>query len=326
MIVREKLSWLRMLFVLKGSALHAIWPRVLFITTVATTLTFVYFDTVSDNPNLKWPTVTIVPFTLVGVALGIFLGFRNNESYSRFWEGRRLWGNLVNTTRSLTRQVRLLVHPAKERSIQSSNELRNLDEVFAFHQELTYRIIAYSHALRHHLRNTDPRQDLEPLLSAAELDRVINANNVPLAILQGFSNRIHWAWQHYWISDIHLNVLEQSLTELTSIQGGCERIRNTPIPFAYSVLIHRIVALYCFMLPFGICEQTLWFTPLVVAFISYTFFGLDYIGEEIEEPFGTHPNDLPLQAICRTIEINLRELLGESELPPPLEPVDYVLM
>src|SRR5690606_37389193 len=104
------------------------------------------------------------------------------------------------------------------------------------------------------------------------------------------------------------------------VQGGCERIKNTPIPWSYTVLMHSIVAVYCFALPFGLVQTTKLLTPIVVALIAYAFLGLDAVGDELEEPFGHDYNDLPLTALSRTIEVNLLQQLGETELPPLLTP------
>ena len=112
---------------------------------------------------------------------------------------------------------------------------------------------------------------------------------------------------------------------MTASAASCERIRNTPVPFSYTLLLHRTAYLYCFLLPFGLVDTTGFMTPFVVAIVAYTFFGLDALGDEIEEPFGLESNDLPLDTLCRAIEINLRESLGETDLPPPLLPVDYLL-
>ena len=114
------------------------------------------------------------------------------------------------------------------------------------------------------------------------------------------------------------------LSDLTNIQGGCERIKNTPVPYAYGILSHRVVAAFCFCLPLGIVDDVKGYTPFVTAFVSYAFFSLDSLGAEIEEPFGTDPHDLPLSALCRTIEINLRQLLGEEDLPEPLPVIDCI--
>jgi putative membrane protein len=112
---------------------------------------------------------------------------------------------------------------------------------------------------------------------------------------------------------------------MTGVAAACERIRGTPIPFSYTLLLHRTAYLYCWLLPFGLVDAIGDLTPLVTLLVAYTFFGLDALGDEIEEPFGTSDHDLPLEAMCRTIEIDLRMALGDTDLPPPLLPVDYRL-
>jgi putative membrane protein len=112
---------------------------------------------------------------------------------------------------------------------------------------------------------------------------------------------------------------------MTAAGASCERIKNTPIPFSYTLLLHRTAYLYCFLLPFGLVDSIGFMTPFVVAIVAYTFFGLDALGDEIAEPFGREPNDLPLDALCRTIEIDLREALRDQHVPAPLKPVNYFL-
>ena len=133
------------------------------------------------------------------------------------------------------------------------------------------------------------------------------------------------AWSRGWIHPLHVSVLEQSLNTLTDVQGGCERIKSSRIPFSYTTLTHRIVAFYCYGLPFGLVRDLGMLTPVVVLVVSYAFFGLDTIGDEIEQPFGTDDNDLPLDAMARLIEVNLRQRIGETDLPPLLTPVDEFL-
>ncbi|MCA9614577.1 MAG: bestrophin family protein, partial [Myxococcales bacterium] len=188
-------------------------------------------------------------------------------------------------------------------------------------------VVAYVHALRHHLRNQDRLPELEPFLPASELDALEHEQNRPLAILQRLSADLRAAYERGWIHAQHVPVVDGSIEQLIDLQGGCERIKATPIPFSYNVLLHRIVFVYCFTLPFGLVDipGLNVFTPVVVALVSYAFFGLDAVGEEIEEPFGEDPNDLPLGAITRTIEINLRQRLGDAELPPAANPVKNVL-
>ncbi len=137
--------------------------------------------------------------------------------------------------------------------------------------------------------------------------------------------KIKGAFDKGYVHPMHLPTLEQTLVALTDIHGACERIKSTPIPFSYTTLIHRIVAVYCYTLPFGLVNEVGFLTPVAALVLSYAFFGLDIVGDEIEQPFGYDPNDLPLTSISKMIEINLRQRLGESPLPAPIKPVDEVL-
>ncbi len=308
-------SWL-LTVLLGGVALPKIWLRSLVVTAISVGIVVLY-ETV---PSLH-VSVGAVPFSLTGFALGIFLGFRNNTAYDRFWEGRKLWGSLVNTSRSFARQVLTLLDVDEGASAAGHDELR------AAQRELVHLQIGYVAALRHHLRDQDPSSTLEGLLgadAAAALRADASDGNVPLAILQRIGTRLAAARRRGWLPGLHVSVLEASLASLTDTQGACERIKLTPIPFSYTVLMHRAVALYCGLLPFGLTESIGWATPLVVLAMSYIFFGLDAIGDEVEQPFGLDVNDLPLDSIARTIERNLRQRLGEP-LPPPHEPRGHVL-
>ncbi len=324
MIVLAKTSWLRTLLLMRGTAVSNIWPRVLATTAVAGAVTYAHEAYGMFTTNL-----TVTPFSLIGLALSIFLGFRNNTSYDRFWEGRKLWGGVVNTTRNLARQV--LAHVGPDGLSESYRTTAHPDaadaEVVAFHHRNVRRVVAYAHALRHHLRTQDRLSELAELLPAAELASLQGEQNRPIAILQRLSAEVRAAYERGWIHAQHVPMLDASIGQLMDLQGGCERIRATPIPFSYNVLLHRIVAVYCFTLPFGLVDipGLNVFTPVVVMLVSYAFFGLDAVGEEIEEPFGEDPNDLPLGAITTTIEINLRQRLGDAELPAPAQPVKNVL-
>ncbi|MDI1449980.1 bestrophin family ion channel [Polyangium sp. 6x1] len=308
MVTEKRYSWLRLLLKYRGTALQRIRGRMALTTLLAVAVTVADLKFGFFHPDL-----TTIPFTLIGLALSIFLGFRNNTSYDRFWEGRKLWGGLVNTTRTITRQILTLVNETPERPAES-------DAVTAFRKEMVYRIIGYTHALRLHLRDQDRLEELGPFLAAAEIEALRGELNRPTAILQSAAFRLRDAWQRGWIHPYHLSVLEQSLTVLTDLQGGCERIKSTPIPLSYTSLIHQLVAIYCFALPFGIAKTVGVFTPVVVGIVAYAFYGLDAIGDEIENPFGTDANDLPLSGLSRMIEVNLRQRLGETDLPPLLKP------
>ncbi len=311
MVVEKHRSWIGTV-VLGGMALPHIWTRTAIVTGMSIVTTLLYLEV----PKLDL-SITTTPFVLIGLPLGIFLGFRNNTAYDRFWEGRRLWGALVNTSRSLTRQIITLIEPqpdAEERS----------QEAIVEHEKLMVRtLVAFVHALRHHLRDSDPFPTIERIVPE-EAAHVKGERNVPNALLHRLGMQVVDARRKHWIHPLHIPVIEASLTALTDIQGACERIKSTPIPYSYTVLMHRIVAVYCGLLPFGLADSIKWMTPVVVAFVSYSLFGLDAVGDEIEQPFGLDKNDLPLTAISTNIEINLLERIGEKA-PQPLEPVDGVL-
>jgi ion channel-forming bestrophin family protein len=312
MFVEKRSSWIATV-VLGGVALPHIWMRTLAVSAISIVLTVAY----REVPWLHY-SITSTPFVLIGLPLGIFLGFRNNTAYDRFWEGRKLWGGLVNTCRSLTRQIITMVEPQPEAAPTTA------ETIAAYEAEVVHTLIAYVHALRHHLRDSDPFATLARVLNEEEAARLREEPNVPIALLQRLGDQIADARRHHWIHAYHVAVIEASLVSLTDIQGACERIKSTPIPYSYTVLMHRLVAAYCTLLPFGLIETIGWGTPVVVLLVSYALFGLDAVGSEIEQPFGLDPNDLPLSTISRAIEANLRRRIGEPS-PPLFEPRDGVL-
>jgi len=304
LVFERRRTWLRLIFSWRESPLYRTRYRLLFVLVLSVTIAFV-----DARYHFKFPT-TIQVTSLLGVALGIFLGFRNSAAYDRFWEGRKLWGRLINVSRTLSRNMVLFLgRPADD------------DES----RRLVYRVIAFCHALRMHLRSQIAAQELGPFLAEEELDRVLRSRNVPNAIVFELGRDLEGLFQSGLFSDYRAVELSRWLAELTDVQGGCERIKNSPIPQSYSILIHQIVALYVVSLPLGLVETLHWAMPPLVLLIAYTFLGLDAVGNEIEEPFGEDMNDLPLSAMCRTIEVDLRELLEEPSLPPPSIPVRGIL-
>lgn len=306
MIVTTRDSWLYFMFAARGTTLSRIWRRLTVNVVFALVMTLGHMQ----YGWLDGRDVTPLPFTLIGFVLSIFLGFRINTAYDRYWEGRRLWGQLVNTSRTLARQIQTLVGAGPGEPAVAERRRR-----------LIYLVMAFPHALRLRLRGEEAMfADLGPFVTASELDQLKLERNRPNALVQRMAELLDEAYREGLVHPMHLSLLHQSLTSLTDIQGGCERIANTPIPFAYQVLLRHIVGAYCYALPFGVLLPLGLLTPVVVLMMSYAFYGLDALGEEIQEPFGSDPNDLPLSAMCRTIEIDLRQRLGEPELPDPAQP------
>jgi ion channel-forming bestrophin family protein len=251
--------------------------------------------------------VTPVPFQIAGVALAIFLGFRNNSAYDRWWEGRKLWGGVVNHSRSFARQVlTLLVAPEAERAALAELQKR-----------IVYRHLAWLQALKQQLRGLDVLVELGPFLSREELAAASTQKNVAawLIHLQGVD--LAEAARRGWVTDLRLQQLDQSLTELINMQGGCERIKSTPIPTAYRVFTLGFTRVYVTTLPLGLLEQIELSALPVLLGLALAFLVLETLGRIMEDPFTVNPNALALGAICRNIEINLRQQLGETELPAP---------
>jgi len=287
-----------MLFVWHGSVLRDIAPQLLATTAFAILVTALHGRLFAWKIPLNF-----VPFSLVGLTLALFLGFRNSTSYARYWEARTLWGAVLNESRALVRQALTLSDaPAPETRV------------------LALRLIAFVHALRHQLRATDAQADLSRLLPADECARLQAARYTPAMLLLMAGEWLRDQRQAGHIALPLVQAMEVPLGRLTEALGGCERIANTPIPFTYAVIIHRTIYLYCVLLPFGLVDAIGPMTPVIIAFIAYTFFSLEALGNEIEEPFGTSPNDLALDAMSASIEATLREMMGE----PPSVPTSAV--
>ena len=307
MIVRQTPNALKILFTLHGSVIPKIYPQILLIALLSTLITIVQ-HWLPDS----FPYYGMAPFTLLGIALSLFLGFRNNASYQRWWEARGLWGQLVYDARSLTRQVLSFIDADTENGRETG-------------RTMVYLTIAFAHAVRHRLRGSSPWHDVEPFVASKHHDSMRQARNLPDYIMRLMGKQLGDIRRQGLVSEQVIQNMDERLTSMTIVLAACERIHNTPLPFAYMLLVHRTTYLYCIMLPFGLVASLGWVTPLICAVIAYTFFGLDALSEELEEPFGLAANKLPLTALSRTIEINLREALEEADIPPDITPINGYL-
>lgn len=280
-----------MLFAWQGSVLPKLLPRLLLLFVLSFIIVYLHGRIFSFKVPLD-----PAPLTLFGFILALFLGFRNNASYERYWEARKLWGSLLNDTRSLARQA-----------ITLNNSKPDEDSVNGFVQILN--CVAY--ALKHQLRGTDPQKDLEMRLTRDQLNAVAKAQYKPAVLLNLLAGWTQKARHENRIDSVQQARFDENLDKLAAVIGGCERIVSTPIPYSYRVLLHRTVYIYCFLLPFGLVDTLGWLTPFIVAFVAYTFVAFEAIADEIEEPFGTESNDLALTNMCQVIETSLWELTGK---------------
>ena len=247
-MIRRPIEPLKMLFVLQGSYFkRLIVPQVLLF--IFSFLIYFYQTHIATEPVPLNPSV----FAILGISLAIFHGFCNNAAYDRFWEGRKLWGTLVWLSRNIARQVLTLPNVSMAEK-----------QAFIRHQ------IAFVHSLRQQLRGEDNIANLQRLLTVEEQQAVVGQNFIALRLTQIMGQMLA-NWQAEQKIDVwQWQSLDNSLGEIAHIQAGCERINNTPIPYAYFVLLHRTVYLYCFMLPFGLGNTIGWATPFVVSFVGYT--------------------------------------------------------
>ncbi|USU17118.1 bestrophin family protein [Paraburkholderia fungorum] len=307
MIIRPHLHWFRMLLAWRGSVLPRLLPRLSLIFCISIVAVAAHDHLLPVTLNLN----TTAPFSLIGIALAVFLGFRNNASYDRWWEARKLWGQLLNDSRSLTRQALTLQNkPLPKEDIR----------------EFIAALGALPHALRHQLRKSDPREDLAARLPKALLDRVMQSRYKPTTLLLFLGEWVQRHAQTGALDPIAVLAFDRNLNGLSDVIGGCERIASTPLPFAYSVMIHRTVYFFCASLPFGLVDSIGIFTPVFSVFVAYTFMAHEAIASQIEEPFGIDDNDLALETMSLGIEDAMRDLLGEPALAQPKPQAEpYVL-
>ncbi|MBC8104018.1 MAG: hypothetical protein H7Z41_15705 [Cytophagales bacterium] len=267
-----------------------------------------------------------LPITVVGVALGVLLAFRNNAGYDRYWEGRTLWGRLVNASRSFVRQLVSFLRTDEGAAEGQPVNYGEHEEREEFLRGIAYRVMAFAHALRHHLRGEDPFLELIVLLPADEIAHLQRVQNIPAALLMLIGKQLAGARRRGWLDSVLIVALDETLTELAAIQGGCERIRNTPLPPVYTDIGHKIVLVFCFLLPFGLVRDLGPLMPPAVLVIAFAFLLLSRISLLLENPFGLRPNDLPLTSLSRIIEIDLRDALEEEDVPQPLQPEAGILL
>ncbi|VUS32663.1 bestrophin family protein [Klebsiella spallanzanii] len=301
MIIRPEQHWFLRLFDWHGSVLSKIVFRLLLnvVMSVIAIISYQWYEQLGIH-------LTVAPFSLLGIAIAIFLGFRNSAGYNRFVEARNLWGTVLIAQRTLVRQLKNIL-PAESES----------------HQRLVSYLVAFSWSLKHQLRKTDPGADLARLLPPQTVTEILASSMPTNRILLLAGDELGRLRAEGKMSDITFGMMDNKLDELGHALGGCERLASTPVPFAYTLILQRTVYLFCTLLPFALVGDLHYMTPFVSVFISYTFLSWDSLAEELEDPFGTAANDLPLNAMCNTIERNLLDMTGQQPLPDKLEPDRY---
>jgi len=324
------------------------WKNLIFFAIYGSLIVYLYHHLEHYEINIGIP---FSPISTIGIAVAFYLGFKNNQSYDRFWEGRKIWGGIVNYSRTWGNQVMSFVNNDHAIEALSSDEIHKIQE------RLIYRHIAWMNALRLQLRvpssfslsehrKTNAKmyqgkpggEDWENyvahfLSSNDEVQIIEHKKNTATQIIRAQGEECKALRQKGLVEDFRHMELMRCMEEFYNLQGKCERIKNTPLPRQYSYFSAIFVWIFILLLPFGLVGEFhkmghnfIWLTVPIFALIAWIFLTMELVGDSSEDPFENFINDVPMTALCRTIEIDLREMLGETDLPPKIKPVKGVLM
>lgn len=324
------------------------WTRrellILFVFTSTPTILFEVFDL---KITLPW-----LPIALIGTAVAFIVGFKNNATYGRLWEARQIWGAIINASRSWGIMVRDYVTLTNASSTLSEDQLKGI------HQQLIYRHIGWLTALRFQLReprawenldksyNAEFRKtysipehenkldaELSKYLSVDDLKYILTKKNKATQLISLQSEELRDLASIGALDAVRHVELENLLVNLYDQQGKCERIKNFPYPRQFATLNLYFICLFTLLVPFGMLQEFdklgdhfVWLTIPFSTMVCWVFLTMEKIGEATENPFEGTPNDVPMAALSRTIEIDLRDMLDEKDLPSPVQPVNNILM
>lgn len=290
MIVYNTKEWFGILHLHKSDTLRQLFPLMVFLCIYTAVIAFcvLHWFKVSEESYLS-----NIPLmhSLLGFAISIILVFRTNTAYDRWWEGRKLWGSLVNVSRNMAIKFNIFL-PERD---DASREM------------LATVIPKFSEALMHHLRSEALKFSLDDR-PHPEIPEIDNTRHVPAQIASLIINKANRMYKDNIISGEQLITINDDITALMDICGACERIRNTPIPYSYISFIKKFISVYVVSLPFGFVFSLGFLTVPIVAFVFYVLASLEIIAEEIEEPFGKDTNDLPMEKMCKTIDVSVKEI------------------
>ena len=320
------------------------WKKVLVFTAWSSAVVTLYLTLKERGLDCSLP---IAPLGTIGVAVAFYIGFKNNQAYDRSWEARKIWGGIVNVSRSFANQVISFISAAHSDKAISGADLKEV------HRSLVYRHLAWINALRFQLRRKKsfgPSERSRPYMQQTSIDAMkseigeflahdetaaVDAYaNAATQILRNQSEHLRKVIDDQNLTDeFRYIAMHELLTEMYTLQGKCERIKNTPFPRQYAYFSGVFTWIFVLLLPFGLVGElatrgyhmTWWAVPLSVV-SCWIFFTMETVGDASEDPFENSFNDIPMTALCRTIEIDLRQMLGEQDLPEPIEPVLDVLM
>ncbi len=333
--------------ILAFSGHHMLW-----ILAWSSAVTAIYAFT-----DYKWIFIPWQPVAIVGTAVAFYVGFKNNQSYDRLWEARKIWGAIVNSSRSWGAASRAFVtNNLREEKISPK-------ELYEIHKDLIYRHIAWLYVLRQQLLiptswehvnqgriigryakklskrsgvgliDEETRDIVLELLSEGEIDNITEYKNIATQLIDHQSQRLKDLNSRKLVDDYRHVQLQKILDDFYEHQGKCERIKKFPLPRQYANMSFIFVGIFIFLLPFATTSifgtlgiESLWISIPVTSCVAWLYLVMELVGDYSENPFEGLGNDIPMMSLCRTIEIDLREMLGETDLPPGIEPKNGVLM
>ena len=306
-----------------------------------------------DLGDLHWLAIPWLPVSLLGIAVAFYLGFKNNASYDRLWEARKIWGAIVNASRSWAFTARDFVS-----DFFADDSETTPDELRAIHTRLVLRHVAWMDALRYQLRKVktwehdgpdfagyrlgptaapeyteDLREQLERTLDAAEIDEALAQINPAARLLSNQSRDLAALHRRGLLDNFRHMELQKLLHELMTQQGKAERIKNFPFPRQYSTVNSFFAGAFALLVPFGMLNEfhalgdgLVWLNVVFSTLVCWVFLTADQIGDWSENPFEDLANDVPISAMARGIERDVRQMIDQTDLPPAREPIGELLM
>jgi putative membrane protein len=281
-------SWVTLIFAFhRSDTFRMLWKEIIYIGLFTLAIAFVEIHFFPDVIQLE---KLITVYSLIGFVISLLLVFRTNTAYDRWWEGRRKWGELVNDTRNMAVKLSPILKDKADR------------DYFA-------RMISnFAVSMKEHLRLGIDIDELN--LTPDEKKELIDRNHVPSAIVEFMYRRLKLHREKGEMSDIEFLSIDKNLNALLDSIGACERIKNTPIPFSYSLFIKKFIFIYVTTLPLAFVVQFGYFSALIATFVFYVLVSMEVLAEEIEDPFGTDDNDLPTDQLCERIDTVVHEVLA----------------
>ena len=303
MIIKLRIPWWRIARDLKA-------PMVFII---------IYMIIISVVDQFFYPLEDVmVPLTIItvpGTVIALLLGFRTNSAYDRWWEARKIWGAIVNDSRTWVRQLMTL----------TDFDLGKNDDVKML-RRMAIRQVAWNYALSRHLRKQKVIESIESFLDNAEIEDLKTKSNIPNALLFHQGQEVKELFVQGKINAYQQVQLDATLVRLTDAMGKCERIKNTVFPASYSLLVDLLIYLWIIFLPFGLVDMDSWILLSTTISLAFSFLVIDKIAIYMQDPFENFATDTPMLSLSRTIEINIRQELDDQEIPEPIHPENGVLM